>query len=501
MKRLKVYKYSIIGLFVLSSSMLFAQKKYVESFKASDDIVISVNTSHTNVVFETWNKNKIEVEAFIKGDELSAKEKQEIFDHWKFNVIGNSKEVIITSNAGNSWNNINTSFNFEGLDVLEGLEGLDVLKNLNIDIIVPEIPEFKNFPRWPFSDTDPNIKSGDSYKRYNFNHMNNVSFDGDEYKKNKKAYVAKLNKKNKTNVSVQEVDNWLEDVDNWSEEFEAVMEDWGENFGKEFEMKFGPEFEEKMEKWGEEFGEKFGEKMEKWGEEFGEKMEKWGEKFEEEMSIWEEQNGNNGPHFEDNSKAVKTIIIRMPKGTKTDVNVRHGELKIGDAFNLNATLNYSTFLANSIDGGETLINASYAPVLVNNWINGDLIVKYVKDCTLNTVAEINLNANSSDVNIINLIENAYLSGSFGNLYINTISDDFEFIDIVLENTDAVLSIPNTAFNFTYNGKRSRFNIPTSLKVIKENKNNGLSMFRGYHKSKDANKSINISASYSNLKFH
>ncbi|HAT64575.1 MAG TPA: hypothetical protein DCS66_08225, partial [Flavobacteriaceae bacterium] len=187
---------------------------------------------------------------------------------------------------------------------------------------------------------------------------------------------------------------------------------WGENFGKKFETQFGPEFEKKMERWGEEFGEKFGKDMEKWGEEFGKDMEKWGEEFGKNMEEWAKQFEENGGNYSNkifidddgnknylfegskslhfSGKANKTIIVRMPKGTKTNVNVRHGELKMANAYNMKATLNYSPLTANSIDGGQTLINASYAPVYVNSWNNGSLKVNYVEDCRLNTVSEINL---------------------------------------------------------------------------------------------------------------
>src|SRR5690606_27513915 len=102
-----------------------------------------------------------------------------------------------------------------------------------------------------------------------------------------------------------------------------------------------------------------------------------------------------------NSK--KTIIIRLPKNAKTNINIRHGELKMADVNNVRANLNYSPFTANSIDGGKTLITASYAPVAVNTWKQGVLNVKFVDDCSLETVQEIRLQANSSDVRIGNII--------------------------------------------------------------------------------------------------
>jgi len=356
----------------------------------------------------------------------------------------------------------------------------------------------------------------------------------EEYKKNKQAYVDKLNKKYDSNASVKEVDQWLDEVDAWSANIEDVMEKWGEDFGKKFEMQFGPEFEKKMEKWGEEFGkemekwgeefgEKFGKEMEEWGEAFGKDMEKWGEAFGKDMEKWAEQMEKEGHNYskkvttdehgnksviiqgdgkglfrESAVKAKKTIIIRLPKGAKTDINVRHGEVKMADAYNMKATLNYAKLTANSVDGGETLINAAYAPVYVNNWTQGALDLKYVDDCKLNQVERINVEANSSNVNINLLSKDAFLSGSFGSLFINKISDDFGSIDIILENTDATLSLPASAFNFYYSGKKSRFTAPSAIQITTRNKSDSRSLLKGYCKSDDSNRSLTINASYSNI---
>ncbi|TDI80182.1 MAG: hypothetical protein E2O83_03340 [Bacteroidetes bacterium] len=533
MKSLVILQYRFTTVLLLfCASFISAQSSYKESFNVGDDVLVSVNTSHTNVVFETWNKNIVEVEAFVDDESLSAKEKKEIFDNWNFEVLGNSKKVVITSNEGSLWTGIESMGSLKALhrldmEALKGLEGLDALKGLgdmHWNFEIPDIPDFADFPKWPFTDARASIKSEDGHFDYNFDynfnfefgHKDHNSFDRSKYDKDKKAYVKKLNKKYGTDVSVRKTDAWLKDVDEWTEEFEQVMEDWGEDFGNKFEHQFGPEFEKKMEKWGEEFGkdmEKFGEEMEKWSEEFGKSMEKWGEEFGKDMEKWVEEfeeNGNRSFHFQSGKhglykenavKAKKTIIIRLPKGSKTDINVRYGEVKMADAWNVRATLNYAKLTANSIDGGETLINAAYAPVYVNNWGNGKLDLKYVDDCKLNEVVRINLQAISSNVNINSLGKEAFLTGSFGNLYINKIGKDFETIDIVLENTDATLSMPNVAFTFYYNGKKSRFKVPAGLKITSKNTTDSRSLLKGYSKAEGSGRSMTINASYSNVNFN
>ncbi|MEZ4858786.1 MAG: hypothetical protein R2781_08245 [Flavobacteriaceae bacterium] len=89
----------------------------------------------------------------------------------------------------------------------------------------------------------------------------------------------------------------------------------------------------------------------------------WAKQFEENGGDYShkviiDEDGNNNFIFKGkkdmffSGKANKTIIVRMPKGTKTGDNVRHGELKMANAYNIKATLNYSPLTANSIDGGK-----------------------------------------------------------------------------------------------------------------------------------------------------
>lgn len=548
MKRLAICKPNILfGLLFFTAASLLAQDKYKERFDASEDMVVKVNTAYTNVIFETWNKDVVEVEAFVEGENLTKEQKADIFEAWDLDVVGNSKKVIISSSPIAYGEGIGA---FAGMDALKSLESLKALKslgeipspenlpelNFDFNFEVPDVPEVKGIPQWPFTKDSPAIKHKDGSQDFYFRGGGNINFDKEEYEKNKKAYVAKLNKKYDTDVSVREVDRWLDDVDAWANDFEKVMENWGEEFGKKFSEKFGPDFERKMEawgeefgkkmeawgetfgakfekdmeKWGEEFGEKFGEDMEKWGEEFGEKfgenIEKWAEQFEKDAEKWAEkfEDGEENVfvmkkghkvHF--SGKANKTIIVRMPKGTKTDVSVKYGDLKMANAYDMKADLNYTTLTANSIDGGNTLINASYAPVYVNVWHQGSLKVNYVEDCRLNSVKDINLQSNSSDVNINEFRSHGVLSGSFGNLFISRIADGFKSLDITLENTDASMTLPNTAFDFYYNGKKSRFEPKANL-TLNETKNFDRKLLKGYHKNSNSGRSITITANYSNV---
>lgn len=474
MSNLIVLKHSIAAALILfTTSLVFSQSHYKESFNVGDDAVVSVNTSYTDVIFETWNKNKVEVEAYIDSDELSAKEKKEIFDNWNFNVMGNSKKIEISSNSGMEWSGMEP---FSNMDIV--MPDMDFLGPLMNEMIMPMISEF-TMPPLP-----DNMGMGD------------VQFDYEAFKKDEKGYMKKFEAQ-------------MEKT--YGKDYEKKMEVWGDAFAKKFEKQIGPEWESKMEAWGEDFGKK----MEAWGESYGKEMEKradeWAKKYEDNGSnitkkVITSPNGNSKTIIIKSEKsgalksvkAKKVIIIRMPKNTKSEINVRHGEIKMADAINVRATLNYSPFTANSIDGGRTLINASYAPVTVNNWKYGTLYLKFVDECKISNAESINLQANSSNVLVGNITDEAILSGSFGNLKIDHISDSFKTVDILLENTDATVKMPSSSFSFYFNGKKSSFKHPKSLQLTETN-NYDRVLAKGFNISNNPERSFTINATYSNVK--
>ncbi|OAD92093.1 hypothetical protein A7A78_09200 [Aequorivita soesokkakensis] len=466
MMNLKLFNRNVAVLVLLFIGTLgHSQKNYVESFNVADDVEVSINTSFTNVVFETWNKNKVEVEAYIDGEKLSEKDKQDLMKNWNLDITGNSKKVSITSNAGNQ------SFAMNDMPQLEFIGPM--MENMVMPMIqniqVPPLPEGL------------------------FEDLGNIQFDYEECQKDEEAYMKKFN------AQIEK---------KFGKDFEKKMEEWGKSFEATWD-----------EKKGDSIGEAYGEAMEAWGENFGKQMEAWGEAYGKKMEAWAEQLEKEGGNYTktvtkspngtsiviqgnrssniNTGNAKKTIIIRLPKNAKTNVNIRHGDLKMADANNIKANLDYTSFTANSVDGGQTLINASYAPVVVNLWKQGVLNVKYVDKCRIENVQNVNLQANSSDVRIGNITNQAFLSGSFGDLSIAKISDGFETIDIRLENTDAKVKVPMGAFSFYFNGKKSTLKYPKSLH-LKESKSADRVLVKGYNQNNTSNKTITINSTYSNV---
>lgn len=177
----------------------------------------------------------------------------------------------------------------------------------------------------------------------------------------------------------------------------------------------------------------------------------------------------------------------MPEDAKLKVNVRHGELKFSSViYNLKADLTYSSLLAMNIDGSATSINASYSPVFIKKWTNGALDLQYVEDAIIQEVKALNLSSNSSNINIDRLMGNALIDGSFGDLTIHNISDSFKNLNIILENSDALVKLPKKDYEVIFKGKRSRFNEEvTDSKSLKSSGSTG-------------NKTILVNAKFSNV---
>ncbi|MFT5890667.1 MAG: hypothetical protein ACI9Y7_000760 [Dokdonia sp.] len=570
MKTTKIYWF-LMALCIMLSGSVFAQakkEKLKERFNTNKNVEIEVDTRYADVIFETWNKNEVSVEAYVEG-----KDGDRAVRDWDLSVSGNSDRIRISSSSGykgdasvihlDDLDDLNIDLNIEELvggslsivepvlegvvgPILEGLmgaslpvefyeelgktkfdhkayrkEGRAYLKRYEKEMEKSFGPEFdeamekwekendfseKGFlggalsglmdiPRWPFTDDG------------------NMNFNDNEYRKDKQDYIRKLNRKYDTNVKVREVDAWLEDMEKWGDEFESDMEDWGDDFEIKMEG-----FEKAMENWGENFGESIGKAFEDWGEDFGKDMEKWGEDFgkkvekwaEEHEGEWEERhsedehgNKSSGFHFnydtddKPHRDVKRTIIIKMPKKAVLDLNVRYGKVKMAAVYNPKAIISHGSLTATNIDGGNTSINVSYSPITIGFWNGGSLEASHVKECTIADAKDIALTSNSSNVIINTLSGSGLFSGSFGQLSIPQVVDDFGSLTIILENSDLVLNLPDSAFNFNYSGELNEFLVPRQLetKTIKSNKT---SMVNGFHKSRNTANVITITAKYSDV---
>jgi hypothetical protein len=494
MRQLAQKQFSLsILLVVLGCSLVFAQSKGKQTFEVNKDVAVTINSSYVNFEFETWNKDRIEIEPIIEGKDLSKAEKQELLDAWKIVVNASKKNVTIEAHGGGlfDWSGISS---LESLNNLEGLKELEQLGPLMTEMLGPLLEGIAENP------IPEGLLDG----------LEGMDFDYDAYEKDKEGYMkqweVQMEERFGDDFEIK-MEAWGDKfgeeygkkMEAWGEEFGKKMEAWGENFGEEFEKNFGEDFEKKMEAWGEQFGEKFGEDIEKWAKDLEKQAEEWEAEYEE--------NGGKtktftikGDQLFESKGVIRTIKVKMPKDAKLNLNIRHGEVKLGDVYNLKADLDYTKFFATTIDGGETSINSSYAPVFVKNWMNGELYTNYVETCVVDSAQNITLNANSSNVTFGVISKDAMLNGSYGFLVINNLASGFGTIALDLENTDANIFLPTVDFDLYFNGKKSKLKAPSSM-TLTTSGNKDQTFIKGYKGSKGSTRSININANYSDVTMH
>ena len=507
-----IIKIKLVALCFLITGSMMAQKKLTkvsQSVKVDKNVVVDLNTSHCNIVFDTWNKNTIEIEAYIEGEKLSKEELANALKNWSVDVSASSNKVSITTNRGQSallWTDSNSNHDDGHVRAIlkelkyELAEMPDM--DFDFDFEMPERPEMPELPELP---------EGASA----------IKFDYEAYKKNGEKYL----------------EDWSQKFEStYGKEYAEKMEAWGEKFGKEWGEKFGKDYAEKMEKWGEQFGEEWGEKygkqMEEWGERFAKRMESQAKRLEDHSERLEEQKARVLKHkqhaeelkmhakahakehkkhmkersilikdrekeierlFDNNShpSVKKTIKIKMPKGAKLKVNVRHGEIEFAaNVDNLEADLSHTKFTAQSINGSLTSINAYYSPIYVTNWNLGELNLNYVTDAELENVKHLVLNSVSSNIDVENLFGSAIIDGNIGNVKIFNLDDNFISLNMIIQNMDAFIKLPSVDYNVQYKGTRSHLTHPD------QTENDHASNFSSGNLA--SGKNIVINAKYSNV---
>ena len=494
--------------FLITGSMMAQQKltKVSQSIKVDKNVVVDLNTSHCNIVFDTWNKNTIEIEAYIEGEKLSKEELADVLKDWDVDVDASSSKVSITTNRGQSstlWAHRDSSHDDGNVRA--------ILKELKYELAeMPELPEMDFNFEMPEMPELPELPEG----------LNAIAFDYESYKKNGEKYLEEWSQKFESK---------------YGNEYAEKMEAWGEKFGNEWGEKFGEDYAKEMEKWGEKFGEEWGEKydkkMEEWGERFAKRMEGrtkrvelQAERIEAQAERMVEQKARvehkeraqvhakeHKKHAKERAVLIKdrekeierlfsnksnpnvkrTIKIKMPKGAKLKVNVRHGEIEFAaNIDNLEADLSHTKFTAQSINGSLTSINASYSPIYVTNWNLGELNLNYVNDVELENVKHLVLNAVSSNIEVKNLFGSAIIDGNIGHVEIFNIDDNFISLNMILQNNDAIIKLPRVDYNLQYKGTRSHLTHP------KQTEKDHASNF--YTGNLASGKNIVINAKYSNV---
>jgi len=466
-------------------------EKLTESYKVDNQPTVKLDTKHTNVVIETWNRNSIDVEAYVEADELSKDELDQIAADWKIQVLGNSNGVSIIS-RGPLPNFVPGLRNLPQSVPMTSLRGMssEVLEPLMVNLVGPMLEKMGD------------VKLPPQF----YESMSGLKFDYEAYQKEGEDYIEKYE------AQVEK---------SFGKDFEKSMEEWGKSFEQNAEV-WSKQLEARMKN----FEKTHGAAIEKWGEEFGKEMEKWGEQYGAKMEAWAQQFDKDGGNFKkevvvhpngnksttvtySNSKSMRpeptgnngikrTIVIKIPKDAALRMDVRYGEVDLqDDVKDLNASVSHANFKAAGVLGKKNFLNIAYSPLTIGFWEHGSLQMSYVKESQIDKANSIKIVSKGSDVNIGTIEKTGIISGSFGELNIKSIGEDFAQLDISLENSDLMLNLPKSSFNFTYNGSRSDIKIPNQL-TTKKMDSYGNQLINGYHKSRNTDSNIMINAKFSDL---
>ncbi len=474
-----VFKIVTLALIVVSAEA-YGQKQtkvYNEKFNVGNESALDINTSYADIEFETWDKNEVQIDAVVEIEGISSEEAENYFKDNPIKIVGNSKNIQISTQGEFSWISGGHHTNMEDFHI-----EIPEIPEMDFFFETPPIPELPEFPEMA---PMPPIAA------------KNFEFDYEAYEKDGEKYLKK----------------WKKDFDkNFNEGFKKEMEEWSTKMkARSEDMKLRRDQMGEERRALEDRQEVIKDRREAMAEhriEIQKELEnEVGNQVEKEIIIERESSSDSDtPNIfywssdgkESNLKVKKVIKIKMPKSTKLKMNVRHGEVKLAEnTKNMDATLSYASLLAFTIDGDKTNIVTSYSPVTVLQWNYGHLKADYSEKVDLRQVHNLILNATSSEVTIDQLLKSIVAQNDFGALHVNSVSKDFTNIDISLQNAELNFALPQTPFEISYTGTASEFNPSQKLQLNKTQKGNNVA-YRGKHLGGNNGKWVTLNAKYSEV---
>ncbi|MGI9545735.1 MAG: hypothetical protein ACR2MM_00755 [Flavobacteriaceae bacterium] len=467
------------------------KKTYSETFSVDGNTVLNINTSHTDIEFDTWNKNQVLVEAVIELEGASEEEAEKYFKNNGIKILGNSSEIEISSRSGGPWSTAHIA-GVPGYtdDMVIEIPDIPDVEPFFIDIEIPDLPDIPMLADVPPMPPMPPMHIGE--------------FDYQEYQERGEEYLEEWRNEFQKTFD----DEWAEEMKEWGEQLKANMKEHQDQ--QKEHLKEREEIMKEHEKEREELMKEAEELREEAMEEHKKAMEEARKVREEEREVhrnviissdkahapkiyYQSSDGKSR-----NYKVKRSIKIKMPKSVKLNMNVRHGEVKLAEnTVDINATLSYARLLASTIDGDETSIEAAYTPVSVQQWNLGKLNTKFSEDIALKDVKYLTLDAISSEVTINRLLKSAKVKNNLGSLHIQAVSPDFKEIDISVQNGQLECVLPAIDYNIYAKGTYSDFSFPSEL-TLEKSENGSQTVYKGYNLKERANRSIVINSKYSEV---
>ncbi|MDT7832057.1 hypothetical protein RQM59_06675 [Flavobacteriaceae bacterium S356] len=411
-------------------------KTYKETFNVNKDVIVEINASNNDIEVTTWNKNQVQVEATIEIEGLTKEEAAKYFKNYKFEALGNSKRVVITS-KGSGFYGLNNNFVIFNKDDFHFPE-----------VVIPDMDFDFNFPEME-TIVIPDIDLQNVFKG-----LENMEFDFDKYSKDGKNYFFQW-KDSARNISIKSKKEWekfkkSKEYKEWKKEMKVNAAKIKKDLAKaRLELK-------KVNK----------ETIENAFKEAKIAMSKIDkEKINIELAKVKKAMGKvKGNYFFDsdgdviiNDKKVKIkkkITIKVPKGATFELNTRHCKVKLPNTTAASGKSSYGTFSATGLLGGDLKIY--YAPVTINILKNAELSLHNVTDATIASVANATLSSSSGLLKINEIFSDVDLESSFGELTIGKLNSSLSDFNLTLRQSDAKIGKTFFVNNIKYGKYKDTF---------------------------------------------
>jgi hypothetical protein len=420
--------YNLLVILLLAPVFIFSQEKRVstESFDVEKSPIIILDLSHSTVIIETWNKNRVEVKTTLTSNEVDKQALNEAFDASEIKVLGNSKRVEIASRK-----NRNAKHNGVGF----------------FQAPVPPNPPKSPKPPKPLLEID---------------------FDYEAFKEEGREYLEKFKEQLDSTNFRETILVWRDELKNFRDDLKDIRNDQKDNRS-------------------------FQDSLRQYAHVIRKNIKPWVEEFREGY-----QEAKNGWMMK---QSVKRLIeIKVPKSAKFEMNLRHSTMEVSSLHNVDANLNYSGLQLDTATGQNSKIVMSYSTLSINSAESLNLDINYSRKVDLKKVDQLNVTSKMSELKIGSVQDQAIIKGTYGNLYIDRIDDDFSLIDIHLEKSSADLKLPSD--------KNFRFYAKSSNSKIQVNSEFDFSMTKSFEDviytnttPKKTSQIFNITANYSNLKLN
>ena len=141
------------------------------------------------------------------------------------------------------------------------------------------------------------------------------------------------------------------------------------------------------------------------------------------------------------------------------------------------------------------IKSEFSEIVIEEAKSLHLNVRHTKNVEIKKISFLNVKANASNLKIGKLEKEAIINGRLGELRIDEIGKDFEFIDIDLKNTDAILNLPDVDYQFYGNMRSCKVDVKDQIDL---NKRSSFDKVIFQNENKKSNQMININAAFSKI---